>query len=93
MTTIWKSILHPTDVQEVMVPDGAEFLCAREQFDQICVWYRCDPSAPLSPRTLAIVGTGHPTPGIDGQYLGTVSLTGGQFIFHVFDLQPTRILT
>lgn len=85
MSVIWKAILQPIDVQQIMVPAGAEMLCAREQFDQVCVWFRCNPSAPLAPRTLAVVGTGNPAPDGDGRYLGTASLHGGQLIFHVFD--------
>lgn len=83
--TIWKATLQPADVQELMVPSGAEFLCAREQHEHICVWYRCDPTAPLQPRKLAIVGTGNPAPDGDGRYLGMASLLGGQLIFHVFE--------
>lgn len=83
--TIWKATLQPADIQELMVPAGAEFLTAREQFEHICVWYRCDPSKPLEPRKLAIVGTGNPAPDDDGRYLGSVSLQGGRLIFHVFE--------
>ena len=81
--TIWKANLQPQDLQAIMVPEGAEFLCAREQFEHICVWYRCDPQAKLVEQRLAIVGTGYPDPE-DGRYLGTASLQGGQLMFHVF---------
>ena len=86
MQTIWKSVLESTDVQEIEVPQGAEMLCAREQYDQIAVWYRCDPHAPKEQRKIAICGTGHPAPAIDqSRYLGTGSLRGGQLILHVFE--------
>lgn len=81
--TIWKATLKPADVQEIEVPVGAELLCAREQHETICVWFRCNPDAPKESRKIAIVGTGHPTPA-DGRYLGTASLRGGQLMFHVF---------
>ncbi len=86
MATIWKSVLllH-IDVQEIEVPYGAEMLCAREQHDQICVWYRCDPMQLKEPRTIAIVGTGHPAPGNDGRYLGTAFLHDGDLVCHVFE--------
>ena len=84
--TIWKAMLKPTDVQAIEVPKGAELLCAREQFEQICVWFRCDPDQPKEPRSIAIVGTGHPAPGSEeGRYLGTASLHGGSLMFHVFE--------
>lgn len=81
--TIWKTVLKPTDVQEIEVPVGAEMLCAHEQHNQICVWFRCDPDAGREKRKIAIVWTGHAAPA-DGAYLGTASLHGGQLIFHVF---------
>lgn len=81
--TIWKAALKPTDIQTIEVPAGAELLCAREQHEQICVWFRCDPAAPKETRDIAIVGTGNPAPE-DGQYLGTASLSGGALMFHVF---------
>lgn len=81
--TIWKAQLQPTEVQEIAVPIGAEMLCAREQHNEICVWYRCDPTAVLEHRKIAVVGTGHAAPP-DGRYLGTASLHGGQLMFHVF---------
>lgn len=81
--TIWKTTLAVADVQQIQVPAGAEFLCAKEQQGHICVWFRCDPSAPIEPRKIAIVGTGHPAPA-DGRYLGTASLHGGELMFHVF---------
>jgi hypothetical protein len=85
MNTVWKVALLATDVQEVEVPAGAEFLCALEQFEQICVWFRCDPSKPVEKRTIFIVGTGHPAPGNEGRYLGTASLSGRRLMFHVFE--------
>lgn len=83
--TIWKATLKPADVQDVEVPAGAEFLCAREQYDQICVWFRCDPSASREQRKIAIVGTGHAAPGDESRYLGTASLHGGNLMFHIFE--------
>lgn len=85
MKVIWKSILDPQAQQSITVPDGAEMLCVMEQFDQICIWYRCDPNAPKVARFMAIVGTGHPAP--DGEYIGSASLSGGQLIFHVFEVE------
>ena len=87
MQTIWKTQLRATDVQEVELPVGAEILCAREQYETICIWYRCDPhAAEKQKRLIAICGTGHDAPDPDdGRYLGTVPLHGGTLIFHVFE--------
>lgn len=84
--TIWKVVLDLTDEQSVQLPALAEILCAREQHDQICIWFRCHPSAPKQSREIAIVGTGHPAPAAhEARYLGSASLHEGQFIFHVFE--------
>lgn len=86
MGVIWKQALKLTGVQKISVPDGAEILCAREQFEEICVWFRCDPGRAQSERWIAIIGTGHDAPSaIDGRYIGTASLKGGSLIFHVFE--------
>lgn len=84
---IWKTELQPVDVQEIIVPQGAEMLCARDQHEKICVWYRCDPDNTLERdrRTIAIVGTGNPAPSSEGRYLGSAFLQGGALVFHVFE--------
>ena len=84
--TIWKAALKVIDTQDIEVPEGSEILCAREQFDGICIWFRCFPNNPMEKRTISIVGTGHPTNGF-GRYLGTAALAGGELMFHVFE-QP-----
>lgn len=86
MRTIWKATLLRIITQDIEVPTGAEMLCAREQHDEMCVWYRCDPEAPKERRTIAICGTGHRAP--DGRYLGTCALQGGTLQFHVFEVSP-----
>ena len=85
---IWKTILELTDVQTIEIPGGAEILCAREQSERICIWYRCDPHKEKESRKIAIVGTGKTTPSVNDRYLGTASLHGGQYMFHVFEQRP-----
>jgi hypothetical protein len=82
--TIWKAVLKATDVQDIEVPEDAELLTAREQNEQLCVWFKCDPSKPLSKRRIAVCGTGHPAPE-GARYVGTGFLMGGQLVFHVFE--------
>jgi hypothetical protein len=83
--TILKEILQPISSQEIMVPKGAEILCVHEQFEEICVWFRCDPNAPKEPRLIGIIGTGHPAPPEEeSRYLGTASMHEGRSMFHVF---------
>lgn len=83
--TVWKAVLKPLPLQTIEVPEGTEFLIAREQHDKICVWYRCDPNAPKVARSVAIVGTGHAAAEPPHwHYIGTASLYGGSEMYHVF---------
>lgn len=84
MFTVWKAILKPADVQEIEVPEDAELLTAREQFNKICVWYKCDPDNPMTKRRIAIVGTGQAAPE-GARYVGTGFLEGGHLVLHVFE--------
>ena len=83
---IWKATLAVADTQKISVPQGARFLCAREQQQDICVWFACDPTQPSEQRTLLVLGTGHATRDLNGcSYIGTASLLRGGLIFHVFE--------
>jgi hypothetical protein len=84
MATIWKAVLRHADVQAVEMPEGAEILCAREQHEQICIWFRCDPHRRQVKRVIGVFGTGNLAPD-GGCYIGTASLQGGSLIFHVFE--------
>lgn len=84
--TIWKSVLRVMQAQDIEVPVGAIFLCAREQVDDVCVWFRCDPDAAKTKRTIYICGTGHEAPVIqNANYLGTAVVHGGALVWHVFE--------
>jgi hypothetical protein len=85
MQTIWKAVLRVADVQPIVVPVGAEMLFAREQFEEICIWFRCDSDAPKEQRLIAVIATGAPAPGNEARYLGSASLMGGNLIYHVFE--------
>ena len=85
MKVIWKKILEPIVLQTIQLPNDAEILCAHEQIEQVCIWFKCTIDAPTSPRWIKIVGTGHEHEELDGRYLGTAMLSGGQLVLHVFE--------
>jgi len=86
MTTVHKIVLTIDAQQKVYLPEGAEILCAREQHNDICIWYRCEPDNEKKVRVILIRGTGHPAPSKhEAIYIGTVSLDGGRLMFHVFE--------
>ena len=82
--TIWKVALKVAGVQDIQVPEGAELLTARDQHEQLCIWFKCGPSKPPTWRRIAICGTGQPAPE-DARYVGTGFLHGGSLVLHVFD--------
>lgn len=82
--TIWKATLQPTDIQDIEVPEDAELLTARDQHEQLCVWFKCDPSKPPSKRRIVICDTGHAAPE-GSRYVGTGFLQGGALVHHVFE--------
>lgn len=86
---IWKTVLSIIVTQDIIVPTGAQMLCAREQYGEVCVWYLCDPTNAMELRKIILVGTGHtvpePSPDRVTRYLGTASLDGGSLMFHVFE--------
>ncbi len=85
--TIWKFPLRLTDIQTVDMPASAEVLSAGNQFETICLWARVDPTAATTPRTFAIVGTGHAAPPPhEARFIGTVIMSSGAFVWHVFEL-------
>lgn len=80
--TIWKAQIRP-DNQTFNAPEGAELLTAREQGDELCVWFRCDPSKPITQRRVEVCGTGHTAP--IGRYIGSGHFDGGALVVHVFE--------
>ncbi len=84
--TIWKRVLEHTDKQTVVLPRYSEILFAREQYDQICIWFKCDPEIKdTQEKTIYIVGTGYTLPEKARRHLGSASLFQGELIFHVFE--------
>lgn len=88
MITVWKSNLHiAAGVQDLALPKGAEILTAREQGENIAIWYRCDEEAAMEKRRFVVVPTGGTAPTPEGAaYLGQAQMEGGMYIFHIFEI-------
>ena len=86
MQAIWKFKIEPNDHVQIAMPKGAKILCLQVQNEIPCIWAVCDMSAKREQRTFNIYGTGHQHENIDGKYVGTFQLTGGSFVFHVFEV-------
>jgi len=83
---VWKvKITALKQKQDVVVPSGAEFLCAKEQDGEMQLWFKCDDDAEQSVRTIVVVGTGHDIPDGNLRYVDTVLTFGGSLVWHVFE--------
>ena len=86
MKKIWKWQLEIADVVELDTPDNWQVLHVEVQHEVPCIWALIDPDAPSVKRKIRVCGTGHP---IDGSAklkpLGSFFLSGGDFVFHVFE--------
>lgn len=84
MHTIWKYTLHPKT--ELEMPKAAEILTVGIQGDDIVMWAKVNPEAPLETRTFLGFGTGHDLPDqIPLKYVGTTLFTGHNLVFHIFE--------
>lgn len=67
------------------LPLGATILTVQVQYGVPCIWFLCDPEAPVARRCIALYGTGHDVPPNPGKYIGTVQFNDGGLILHAFD--------
>lgn len=74
-------------VTDVMMPEGAKILSAAKQYDQIVIWFVCDPSKPGKARAIEVCWTGYqPVDSNRTRFIGTVLLENEQLVCHVFEL-------
>ena len=82
---IWKFELPLEGDIKIKMPIDTEMLCVQLQRGTPCLWVECDSESPRVHWNFAWVGTGHETPEI-GIYVGTVQLTGGDLVLHLYDM-------
>lgn len=87
MSAIWKFTLSDVD-STVVMPKGAKVLEVATQVGEPTIWALVDPNADMVKRQFAVVGTGHPTDGLDPeQYLGTChNVANLGLVMHVFEV-------
>lgn len=85
--TIHKFILQNQHEQIVAMPVGARIISVAKQRELICVWAEVDKDEKRNKAvTFFIVGTGYEFPPAGAQFVGTVLLYGGDFVWHVYVL-------
>jgi hypothetical protein len=81
---IWKFPVPIDDYLEVEIPSCAQILCVQMQKETPCIWAWIDTEAPKGIRRFRWFGTGHP--GMEGNYIGSVQMYGGDLVFHLFEV-------
>ena len=96
IVTIWKSQLKPVTIQEIKIPIGSKFLTAREQKNDVMVWFLCYTESELETREIIIIGTGMEVDLGDNNsinnytYIGTGIIENDMIVWHVFDRKVIR---
>lgn len=88
MKTIHKFGLQLQDEQTLEIPAGSKILCAQTQRNEIYLWAEVDTQAVMTKQTFYIRGTGHPLPEIPADYVGTLQVNNGTFVFHIYQKVP-----
>lgn len=87
MKTISKFPLKITDVQSIMMQEGAKILTLQAQRDIPCIWAEVIEENKKVKRTFTTYGTGHELPEYPGEYLGTYQVKNGSGVFHLYELK------
>lgn len=74
------------DVYALDLPIGSKLLSVAEQHDEIVLYALVMPELPVRPVNILVLGTGQPITVNTSEYefLGTVKLREGKFMFHIF---------
>jgi hypothetical protein len=85
-TTIWKFRLLVRDYDTIQMPAGANIISVDVQHGEVCLWAEVDPGAAPQPRHFALVPTGGQLPRRNLEHLGTVLISSGNFVLHIYEL-------
>jgi hypothetical protein len=81
---VWKFEL-PSVITDVQMPIGAEILDVQVRHGVVCLWALVDINAPRTTRVFQYYGTGHTLEPNPGRYIGTVQMSDGYLVFHIFE--------
>lgn len=83
METIWKFVFEIKDLTDIEMPEGAELLYTDTQYDIPAIWAIVNPDAKRVHRRIRVAGTEHSN--VEGAYVGSFQMHGGQLVWHIFD--------
>lgn len=85
MRTIWKYPIPMADSFEIEMPGDREFLSLDIQGGFPHIWVAVDPESETFVRKFHLVGTGNPIPDETLVFRGSFQMSGGAFVFHLFE--------
>ena len=85
--TVWKYPLSMNSRQKILVGASPRVVHVDTQRGEPFVWIEQAIGQGRGEIWLELVGTGGNTPD-GGKYVGTVLLSDGDFVFHIYDLGP-----
>lgn len=89
MEYIFKYQLSVQDRQEIEMPIDAVILSMQMQGEVPCIWVRTEKIDRKIKRKFALVGTGCGIPSDAGDFIGTIQLSSGALVFHLFELMTS----
>jgi hypothetical protein len=81
MKKVFKYLVQPHDIIEVMLPENADPLHFDMQGSNLCLWALVNPEEPEMLFRFRMAGTGHPIETC-GAYINTMKVNG--LVFHFF---------
>ncbi len=88
LLVVWKYRLtdESSAVYEILLPGSAALLHIDIQHGAPCLWALVDPELRGEPVRVLIAGTGHEVVPPDAKHINTFVVSGGEFVFHAFDV-------
>jgi len=89
MKRIFKYNLMITDKQGIYLSLHAKILCVKEQHNNIVIYVEIDTLVRGEEYVeFIIVGTGHPIPDLNLEYIDTLMMEDGALVWHVYKQLP-----
>lgn len=82
---IWKFPIGIVDLQNLLMPEGAEILTAQVQEGGLFLWALVNPAAPAQRRVIEILGTGFEIADAERKHIATAQMADGSLVWHVFE--------
>lgn len=89
MEVVYKYELSAAERQRIQLPVGSKILSLVNQFERPVLYVRhAKNQSSFEPCLITVVLTGAPIPPDAGEFIGSLLLSGGHYVLHVFAVYP-----